>query len=154
MSYFPVVLTFTNLVRQKLLSDFSNVLKLPDFLHFCFQTHTEFFKNNFRNLIHQITDICRCGMIPVDHESTVFFGYLGAAYLKAAKSRILNQFSCKIPSGRLNVLPALGYSNGCLLTRFSFRSSMTARISSALPGCSSRTADTTRYPRSGMMLCR
>ena len=81
MSYFPVVLTFTNLVRQKLLSDFSNVLKLPDFLHFCFQTHTEFFKNNFRNLIHQITDICRCGMIPVDHESTVFFGYLGAAYL-------------------------------------------------------------------------
>lgn len=42
-------------------------------------------------------------------------------------------FPAKYPSGRLNVLPALGYSSGCFVTRLSFRSSITAWIFSFSP---------------------
>ena len=53
---------------------------------------------------------------------------------ESAQPRILDQFPAKYPSGRLNVLPALGYSNGCFVTRFSFSSSIYARIFSGSPG--------------------
>ena len=41
-----------------------------------------------------------------------------------------HRIPAKYPSGLLKVLPALGYSKGCFSTRFSFNSSILARICS------------------------
>ena len=74
-------------------------------------------------------------MILIDHESGVFLGDHGSADGKIPfKPASSISFPAKYPSGRLKVLPALGYSNGCFSFLFLASSSICDRITSGSPG--------------------
>ena len=66
----------------------------------------------------------------------------GTATRTAAKITIFRQ---NYPSGRLNVLPALGYSNGCFVFLANAYSSIFALISSLFPFLSAITPSKTTY---------
>lgn len=90
----------------------------------------------------------------VDNETRVLFTHLRAADGIALEAGRVDERSGVAPTGRLNVLPALGRSSGWRLRRRSLRSSIRARISAGSPGVSASVLPSTTQSVSENTLCR
>lgn len=87
------------------------------------------------NLVDEAADVGGGGVAGgIDDEAGVLSRDLGAADLEALEAGLLDQGAGEVTLGRLKVLPALGISRGCLLSRRSVKSSILARMASLSPG--------------------